>query len=79
MSQHLITEFINRTYVFKPLNDSKIANHKVKKFQGSSRKNNFSPAMVAESTHMYHKIHVKKKKKEQQADTDSNKHIDITI
>ena len=79
MSQHLITEFINRTYVFKPFHDDKIVNHRVKKFQGSNRKNHISPKMVAESTHLYHKIKVKKNKEEQLQKSESGKYIDITI
>jgi len=83
MSQHLITEFINRTYVFKPFNNSKIINQRIKKYQGSNRKNNISPEMIAES------IEVKKKMTNtQEIDEDSpnevaqkseDKHIDIIV
>jgi len=83
MSQHLITEFINRTYVFKPFNNSKIINQRIKKYQGSNRKNNISPEMIAES------IEVKKKMTNtQEIDEDSSnevaqksedKHIDIIV
>ena len=79
MSQHLITEFINRTYVFKPFNDAKIVNHKVKKYQGSNRQNNASPEMVAESTHPLHNIQVKKVKGDKAQDSQADKHIDIVV
>lgn len=79
MSQHLITEFINRTYVFKPFHDDKIVNHRVKKFQGSNRENHVSPKMVAESTHLYHKIQVKKAAEDKLQDSDAKEHIDITV
>ncbi|MCG6202572.1 hypothetical protein [Psychromonas antarctica] len=78
MSQHLIIDFINRTYVFKPFNDAKIVNHKIKKIQGSNRQNNVSPQMFAESTHPLHKIEVKKiKEKDPQEQTEG--HIDIIV
>jgi len=79
MSQHLITEFINRTYVFKPFHDDKIVNHRVKKFQGSNRKNHVSPERVAESTHLENKIQVKKNKEDKQPNSETGKYIDITI
>lgn len=79
MSQHLINEFINRTYVFKPFNGAKIVTHKVKKYQGSNRKNNVSPESIEESTHALHKIRVTKMKEEKQQVVDADGHIDITI
>ncbi len=81
MSQHLIIDFINRTYVFKPFNDAKIVNHKLIKYQGSNRKNNVSPEVFAESTHALHKIQVKKIKEEKPQDQDviTDKHVDITV
>ncbi|PKG40036.1 hypothetical protein [Psychromonas sp. Urea-02u-13] len=76
MSQHLITQFINRTYIFKPFSDSKIANQKLKKYQPSNRKNNSSPEDVAESTHNLKKIHIKEKTVH---DAESQSVIDITV
>ena len=75
MSQHLITEFISRTYAFKAFHDGKIVNRKVKKFQASNRKNNVSPKMIAESTHSFHKTTQKKQIQE----TDEKDHIDIIV
>lgn len=77
MSQHLITQFINRTYVFKTFNGAKLANQKLKKYQASNRKNNNSPEDVAESTHILQKIRVKEKKQDDEAEQTSN--IDITV
>lgn len=78
MSQHLITEFINRTAVFKAFNDAKIVNHKVKKYQASNRKNNVSPEDIEESTHVLQKIQIKKKKTVSDKE-DDNEHIDVTV
>ena len=78
MSQHLITQFINRTYVFKPFSDVKIANKKLKKYQSSNRNNNSSPEDIAESTHSLQKIKVCH---ETQSSKKTKTHgtIDITI
>jgi len=78
MSQHLITEFINRTAVFKPFNDAKIVNQKVKKYQPSNRKNNVSPEEIEESTHILQKIQIKKTKTVNDKE-DENEHIDVTV
>ena len=82
MSQHLLTEFINRTYVFKPFNDAKIVNHRVKKYQGSNRNNNVSPEVLAESRHALHKTEIQKNKEDKQQSIENNaeqEHIDITV
>ena len=81
MSQHLIIDFLNRTYVFKPFNDAKIVNNKIKKYQGSNRKNNVSPELFAESIHPLHKIEVKKEdeEKSQHKNVLTDKHVDITV
>lgn len=79
MSQHLIVDFLNRTYVFKPFNDAKIVAHRVKKYKESNRENNESPEAVAESTHILQKIQVKKTKEAQSQDVEADGHIDITI
>lgn len=79
MSQHLIIDFLNRTYVFKPFNDAKIVAHKVKKYKGSTRENNVSPEAVAESTHILQKIQVKKTQEAKSQDVEPDGHIDITI
>jgi len=76
MSQHLITQFINRSYVFKPFNDGKIVNHSVKKYESSNRNNNNSPEDVAESTHILQKIKVKPKAPE---DPEQQSKIDIIV
>lgn len=78
MSQHLITQFINQTYVFKPFNSAKLANEKLKKYQASNRNNNSSPEDVAESTHILRKIKVSDKAKEK-SNSESELHIDITV
>lgn len=81
MSQHLIIDFLNRTYVFKPFNDAKIVNHKLQKYQGSNRKNNVSPELFAESIHPLNKIEVKKTEEEKRQDQEviTDKHVDITV
>ena len=80
MSQHLITDFINRTYTFKPFNDAKIANHKVTKYQASNRQNNNSPEEVEESLHRLQPIHSKDKENEKSLKEEGKgDHIDITI
>ncbi|PKF63613.1 hypothetical protein CW745_01845 [Psychromonas sp. psych-6C06] len=76
MSQHLITQFINRSYQFKPFNDAKIENHKLKKYDSSNRQNNSSPEDIAESTHALQKIRVKSK---EEAVPDTESKIDITV
>ncbi len=78
MSQHLITQFITRTYIFKPFNDARLVNQKLKKYQASNRKNNISPEDVAESTHPLQAIKVTKKKSEEQTQEDE-KHIDLMV
>lgn len=76
MSQHLISQFINRTYVFKPFNDAKLVNQKLKKHQASNRENNSSPEDVAESTHILQKIKTVQKKEEPK---EAQSSIDIII
>lgn len=76
MSQHLITQFVNRSYVFKPFDGAKLVNQKLKKYQASNRNNNNSPEDVAESTHILQKIKVKEKN-EQPKEGESI--IDITV
>ncbi|MCP4324701.1 MAG: hypothetical protein GY951_12120 [Psychromonas sp.] len=76
MSQHMITQFINRSYVFKPFNDAKLVNQKLKKYQSSNRNNNSSPKDVAQSTHILQEIRVKEKD-QSEATIESN--IDITV
>ncbi len=78
MSQHLITQFINRTYTFKPFNDAKIINKRLQKYQASNRKNNVSPEDIAESTHILQKIRIKAKQQEKTDETESE-HIDVTV
>lgn len=85
MSQHLINDFINRSYSFKPLNDAKIANHKLKKYQESNRKNNVSPEQIEESTHSLHKIEVKEIQAEEKQEVETKdrreqkERIDVTV
>lgn len=78
MSQHLITEFVNRTAIFKAFNGAKLVNKKVKKYQASNRKNNVSPEEFEESTHILQKIHVKNKKTVSEKEDDKD-HIDVTV
>lgn len=79
MSQHLITEFINRACIFKPLSGGKIANHRVAKYQGSNRKNNISPAIIAQSLHVRQKGTPKKDKTEASFESSGDKHIDVVV
>ena len=79
MSQHFITEFVNRTYVFKPFSNPKLVSHRIKKYQASNRKNNVSPQLVAENTHAQLDIKVKRTKAPPSIDEKPDKHIDITI
>ncbi|WP_413699339.1 hypothetical protein ACLKMH_17895 [Psychromonas sp. KJ10-10] len=78
MSQHLITQFINRTYVFKPFDSARLTNEKPKKYQASNRNNNSSPEDVAESIHNLQKIKVRNKDNDKD-DGESKTHIDITV
>ena len=52
MSQHLINDFMNRVYIFKPLQGEKISNKKISKYQASNRNNNNSPQDFEDSEHM---------------------------
>jgi len=83
MSQHLITEFINRTYVFKPFNDSKLINRPIKKYQGSNRNNNISPNMIAQSIPLkpkeIRKQGIKKNIEGDNEQKSEEKHIDIIV
>jgi hypothetical protein len=83
MSQHLITEFINRTYVFKPFNDSKIVNQRIKKYQGSNRKNNISPEKIAQSMllekRMINNQNTEENLKNEAEKISEDKYIDITV
>jgi len=77
MSQHLITDFINRTYVFKPFKTNKLTTKQLVKADGSTRHNNDSPEDIEESIHNLKSIKVKHKKTQ---DVDQEKHIiDIII
>tara|TARA_R110001583_G_scaffold16561_14_gene67845 strand:- start:12864 stop:13100 length:237 start_codon:yes stop_codon:yes gene_type:complete len=78
MSQHLITQFINRTYVFKPFDSTRLANEKLKKYQASNRNNNSSPEDLAESTHNLHRIKVREQQKDK-GDDESTTHVDIIV
>lgn len=77
MSQHLISQFINRSYVFKPFNGARLANHKVKAYESSNRENNNSPEDIAESTHPLQKIKIHPKEDKQNEESEST--IDITV
>jgi hypothetical protein len=76
MSQHLITQFINQSYVFKAVNGGKLVNHKLKKYQHSNRENNNSPEDIAESIHILKKITVQPKSPQQKK---PQSQIDITV
>ena len=77
MSQHLINDFINRTYVFKPFQTNKMSTGKVVKYQASNRNNNASPEDIEESVHFLKPIRATKKT--EQEEMPETKHIDITI
>ncbi|WP_299667715.1 hypothetical protein [uncultured Psychromonas sp.] len=77
MSQHLINDFINRTYVFKPFQTNKMSTGKVVKYQASNRNNNASPEDIEESVHFLK--HITATKKTDQDEKPETKHIDITI
>lgn len=79
MSQHLLTEITNRTYVFKPFQESKLVNHRVKKYQGSNRENNIAPVMVAQTEHPHQSDLNKQEKKQAEQQSGTDKHIDITV
>ena len=84
MSQHLINDFIHRTYIFKPLTGEKIINKKMGKYQASNRKNNTSPQDVEESVYDLKMLKIKPVPKKSDdsatdADVDPDKHIDITV
>lgn len=79
MSQHLIIDFINRAYTFKPINGATITTDKVKKYQASNRKNNSSPADVEESIHHLQQLKKSKQATTQEKPEGDEKHIDISI
>ena len=85
MSQHLINDFIQRTYIFKPLTGEKIINKKMNKYQASNRKNNTSPQDIEESVYDLKMVKaqpvIKQSDEEPASDSESDpeKHIDITI
>jgi hypothetical protein len=76
MSQHLIAQFINCTYIFKPTKSMKFGNQKLKRYQSSNRENNNSPEDVAESIHSLKKINVQEKDTDQ---IEAQSIIDITV
>lgn len=76
MSQHLITQFINRSYIFKAFNGAKLVNHKLKKYEPSNRNNNNSPEDIAESIHILQKIKVKQQSTD---DSEPESNIDISV
>ena len=76
MSQHLITDFINRTYVFKPFYGGGIINHSIKKTNGTNRKNHISPEIFIKNAHS---SHTKEVDKDTSLNKDEKDHIDIII
>lgn len=77
MSQHLINDFIHRSFVFKPVNGDRLVNKKLQKYQASNRQNNTSPEDVEESIHYLKPIkRIVPKEKEENETTD---HIDVTV
>lgn len=77
MSQHLINDFIHRTYIFKPFHNNQLTTGKLVKYQKSNRHNNNSPEDIEESVHYLKPIKAATKV-DQQAENKS-KHIDIII
>jgi len=76
MSQHLITQYINRSSIFKVLNGAKLTSHKLKAYEASNRDNNISPEDIAESLHILQKIKVRDKTSK---GTVPNSVIDISV
>jgi len=76
MSQHLITQFIKASHVFKPIKGERLVSHKLKKYESSNRNNNNSPKDVAVSIHNLQKINVEK---ETPRDPKATSVIDITV
>tara|TARA_R110001583_G_scaffold100306_2_gene246253 strand:+ start:370 stop:603 length:234 start_codon:yes stop_codon:yes gene_type:complete len=77
MSQHLINDFIHRTYIFKPFHSNQLTTNKLVKYQKSNRHNNNSPEDVEESVH-----YLKPTKAANRVDDQPDKkiqHIDIII
>jgi|GEM_PF-2295674 len=82
MSQHLLTEFINRTYTFKAFKDARIVNRKIKKYQGSNRDNNELPQVVAKGASVINTVQtaVNNEQEEEKKDAgEVGKKIDITV
>jgi len=77
MSQHLINDFIHRTYIFKPFQTNQLTTSKLVKYQKSTRHNNNSPEDIEESVH-YLKAIKAAKRVDDQADK-KIEHIDIII
>ncbi|MEL0659241.1 hypothetical protein V6255_08820 [Psychromonas arctica] len=86
MSQHLINDFIHRTYLFKPFNNNKLTTQKLVKYQKSNDHNHSSPEDIEESVHNLKSIVLVKSDKPQEDKTKTEskseakiKHVDITI
>ena len=77
MSQHLINDFIHRTYVFKPFHSNQLTTSKVVKYQKSNRHNNSSPEDIEESVH--HLKPINALEKVDQEPKQKIEHIDIII
>jgi hypothetical protein len=78
MSQHLITDFIHRTYQFQPFKTNKLIATKLVKYKQSTRQNNNSPEDIEESIHYLKPIKAAKSIKPND-DQEKEQHIDITV
>lgn len=77
MSQHLINDFIHRTYIFKPFHNNQLTTSKLVKYQKSNRNNNTSPEDIEESVHDLKPNKVTSKV--DQKENNKIEHIDIII
>ena len=81
MSQHLINDFIHRTYLFKPF-DKKLITGKTVKYQKSNRHNHSSPEDIEESIHNLKPIKSVRNDESQKGKSKTvqqEKNVDITI
>ena len=86
MSQHLINDFIHRTYLFKPFYNNKLTTQKLVKYQKSNDHNHNSPEDIEESLYKSKSTFLVKNHKPQEDKTQKQtnneskiKHVDITI
>lgn len=76
MSQHLITQFINRRYVFKRFNGAKLINDKLKKYPASHRHHHHSSHDIVATRDM---PSVSADDQPETSDPVPTSHIDISV